>query len=149
MNVLLVTTDPLSELPVIPTFSYEHKFTNGLIADIILPRSMYLRKHVLTNGRISLGTEVDRTVFYLNNIDGTDQKYQYKQLGLSSGLVYEHVIANHFLVTAKTGMKYTPSGKLYKKEDSSDPVYEITPDPSFYFNIGVSFNPSSFLRKKK
>lgn len=146
---ILVTTDPLSELPVIPTFSYEHKFSNGLVADIILPRSIYLRKHISTNGRISLGTELDRTFFYLNNIDATDQKYQYKQLGVNSGLVYEHVIANHFLVTAKTGMKYTPSGKLYIKQDSSDPIYEIKPDPTFYFNIGVSFNPSSFFRKKK
>lgn len=147
---IAVNIDPLSEIPVIPIFSYEHKFRNGLIADIVLPKNMYLRKHVFTNGRISLGSEMDRTTFYLYNIDGTDQKYQYRQLDINSGLVYEHLVANHFMITAKTGVRYTPSGRLFKKQDSyGDPVFKISPDPTFYFNIGVSFNPSALIGKKK
>ncbi len=147
---IAVNIDPLSEVPIIPTFSYEHKFKNGLIADIVLPKNMYLRKQVFTNGRISLGSEMDRTTFYLYNIDGTNQKYQYRQLDINSGLVYEHLVANHFLITAKTGVRYTPSGRLFRKQDSyGDPVYKISPDPTFYFNIGISFNPSSFIGKKK
>ena len=145
-----IPIDPLSEVPFIPTFSYEHKFRNGLIVDIILPKNMYLRKHVFSNGRLSLGTEMDGTTFYLYNIDGTDQKYQYRQLDINSGFVYEHLIANSFLITGKTGVRFTPSGRLFRKQDSySNPVFKMSPDPAFYFNIGISFNPSSFIGKKR
>ena len=147
---VMISIDPSSQSPFIPTFTYEHKFSNGLIADVTLPRSIYLRKYVFTNGRLSLGTEMDRTSFYLYDIDGTSQKYEYRQLDINSGLVYEHVIASHFLVTAKTGMKLTPSGRIFKKEDSfGSPVFETSPDPAFYFNIGLSFNPFTLIGKKK
>lgn len=145
-----IPIDPLSEVPFIPTFSYEHKFRNGLIVDIILPKNMYLRKHLFNNGRLSLGTEMDGTTFYLYNIDGIDQKYQYRQLDINSGFVYEHLIANSFLITGKTGVRFTPSGRLFRKQDSySDPVLKMSADPAFYFNIGISFSPSSFISKKK
>lgn len=145
-----IPIDPLSEVPFIPTFSYEHKFRNGLIVDIILPKNMYLRKHVFNNGRLSLGAEMDGTTFYLYNIDGTNQKYQYRQLDINSGFVYEHLIANYFLVTGKTGVRFTPSGRLFRKQDSySDPVLKMSADPAFYFNIGISFSPSSLIGKKK
>jgi hypothetical protein len=147
---VMINIDPSSQNPFIPTFTYEHKFNNGLVADIILPRSIYLRKNLFTNGRLSVGTEMDRTSFYLYNIDGTSQKYEYRQLDINSGLVYEQVIANHFLVTAKTGIRLTPSGRIFEKEKSfGDPVFETKPDPAFYFNIGLSFNPFTLLGKKK
>lgn len=146
----VIPIDPLSEVPFIPTFSYEHKFRNGLIVDIILPKNLYLRKHVFNNGRFSLGAEMDGTTFYLYNIDGTDQKYQYRQLDINSGFVYEHLIANSFLVTGKTGVRFTPSGRLFRKQDSySDPVLKMSADPAFYVNIGISFSPSSLIGKKK
>jgi len=146
----LVSIDPSAPTPFIPTFSYEHKLSNDWVADIVLPRNVHLRKFVFNhNGRISLGAELDRTAFYLYKLDGTDQKYEYGQLDINSGLTYEHALGKHFMLTAKSGMKYTSSGRIFKKEDSfTDPVYKITPDPTFYFNIGVSFNPFSILGKK-
>ena len=147
---VLISIDPSAQSPFIPTFTYEHNFNNGLIADVILPRSIYLRKYVFTSGRLSLGTEMDRTSFYLYDIDGTSQKYEYRQLDINSGLVYEQVIAKYFMVTAKTGIKLTPSGRIFKKEDSfGSPVFETSPDPAFYFNIGLSFNPFTMIGKKK
>lgn len=146
---MLVNIDPSAQTPFIPTFSYEHKFNNGLIADIVLPRNIYLRKYVFNNGRLSLGTELDRTSFYVYDLDGTSQRYEYRQLDLNSGLVYEHLLAKYFVLTAKTGMKLTTSGRLFRKEDSfGDPVFQTSPDPTFYVNLGVSFNPFSFLVRK-
>lgn len=146
----LISIDPSAPTPFVPTFSYEHKFNNGLIADVVLPRSVYLRKFVFNhNGRISFGSELDRTAFYLYKLDGTNQKYEYGQMDINSGLAYEHAIGKHFMLTAKSGIKYTPSGRIFKKEDSfADPVYKVSPDPTFYFNIGISFNPFSLLGKK-
>ena len=148
---VMVNIDPSAQTPIIPTFAYEHKFDNGLIADIVLPRNMYLRKFVLNNkGRLSLGMELDQTTFYLYNLEGTNQKYEYRQLDINSGMVYEHTIGKYFLLTAKSGMKLTPNGRLFRKEDTfGDPIYEIKPDPTFYFNLGVSFNPFSVFGRKK
>ncbi len=147
---VMLNIDPSAQTPVIPTFSYEHKFNNGLIADIVLPRSMYLRKFVLkNNGRVSLGMELDQTTFYLYNLEGTNQKYEYRQLDINPGMVYEHAIGKYFMLTAKSGMKLTPNGRLFRKEDTfGDPLYQTKPDPTFYFNVGVSFNPFSVFGKK-
>lgn len=147
---VLVNIDASAQSPFIPTFAYEHKFNNGLIADIALPRSIYLRKFISTTSRLSVGTELDRTSFYLYNLDGTSQKYEYRQLDINSGLSYEQMLGKYFMLTAKSGVKLTPSGRIFKKEESyADPVYQISPDPSFYFNVGISFNPFSVFGKKR
>lgn len=147
---LLVNIDPSAQSIIMPTFSWEHKFNNGLIADITFPRSLYLRKYVFTNGRISLGADLDRNSFYLYNIDGTAQKYEYRQLDINSGLTYEHVIAKKFVLTARTGIKIAAAGRMFKKEDSfNDPVYEVKPDPTFFTSVGISFNPFTVWGKKK
>jgi len=147
---LFVSIDPSAQTPVLPTFSYEHKFDNGLVADIVFPRNLYLRKYVFGNGRISLGSEIDRTSFYVYNLDSTSQRYEYRQLDINSGLVYEHLLGKYFVLTAKTGMRLTTTGRLFRKEDSfNSPVIKTSPDPTFYFNIGVSFNPFTVIGKKK
>ncbi|SHN19749.1 hypothetical protein [Chitinophaga sp. CF418] len=147
---MLVNIDPSAQTPFMPTVAYEHKFSNGFSADVAFPRYLYLRKLVGSSGRLSVGSEIDRTSFYLYNLDSTSQKYEYRQLDLNSGLVYEHILTKYLLLTVKTGMKMTTSGRIFRKEDSfGDPVYEITPDPTFYFNIGVSFNPFTLLGAKK
>lgn len=149
---LAVNIDPTAQLPVIPIFTYEHRFDNGLIADVTLPKSVYLRKYLFKNtGRVSLGAEMDQTTFYVYKIDSSnpDQRFQYRQLDINSGIIYEHAIGD-FIITGKTGVKLTPSGRLFRKEDNfDDAVFEIKPDPVFYFNIGVSFNPFTFLKKNK
>ncbi len=33
-----VNIDPTAQVPVIPVFTYEHRFDNGLIADVSLPK---------------------------------------------------------------------------------------------------------------
>lgn len=37
---LAVNIDPTAQVPVIPVFTYEHRFDNGLIADVTLPKSV-------------------------------------------------------------------------------------------------------------
>ncbi|MBN9296269.1 MAG: hypothetical protein J0I41_04610 [Filimonas sp.] len=146
---MVISVDPSAQLPFIPTFTYEHKFNNGLIADMILPKQLLLRKVIHKNGRLSLGTELDRSGFYLYNLDPNNpsQKYEYRQVDLNNGLVYEHLIGSHFVATARTGIRATISSGIFEKEKKfGDAVFETTPKPGFYFNIGLSYNP--FIKKK-
>ena len=134
--------DPSSDLPALPTFTYEHHFDNGFIADITFPRNIFIRKNVFGNGRITLGTEIDRTGFYLYNRYNTGKTYEYRQVDLNNGLIYEHKVFKNFIITAKGGLKMTTAARVFdRKESFGDFIYESKPDATPYFNIGVSFNP--------
>lgn len=80
--------------------------------DILLPRKIMLRKNILTNGRLSLGTEMDTTTFYLYP---TGKKYEFRQLEINSGVVYEHNLGNNVIGTIKTGLRATPSSRILIK----------------------------------
>lgn len=130
--------DPSSQVPIIPTFSYEHKFDNGLIADIILPKRILIKKNVSENGRISLGSEMENTSFYIYDKDRT---YEFRQLEINSGAIYEHKIGS-FIGTVKTGIRAVPNSRIFEKNESfKNYFFEATPKTSFYFNIGISYNP--------
>jgi hypothetical protein len=145
---LMVNFDPGSILPVLPIFSYEHRFDNGLIADITLPRNIYIRKHVLKNGRLSIGTELDRTGFYLYNQDNTGRTFEFNQIDLNSGLTYEHLIFNNFIVTLKGGLRSSLSPMIFDRQKTRrDPIFETKPDATGYFNVGISYNPFAPKRR--
>ena len=150
MAGLALYIDPSLQVPLIPTFTLEHRFNNGLMADIMFPSRVMLRKHFFNKARLSLGTELDRTAFYLYNINpnNNSQKYEYRQIVLNNGLVYEHLLGENFVLTARTGLKSIVIGRLFEKEESfGSPLIKVSQDPSFYFNIGISFNPFSKVNK--
>lgn len=147
---LIGVIDPTAQIPVIPMFTYEHKFNNDLLLDASLPRHFYIRKNLFSNGRISLGTELDGTSFYLYDQFGTNGKYEFRQLEINSGFMYEHHLGDSFIATFKTGMRNTPSGssRVFRKNESFDSyILKTSPKPTFYINAGLSFNPFGKLFK--
>jgi hypothetical protein len=145
---VLANIDGGSPLPVLPLFMYENKLGNGWTADIILPRQFLLRKYVPGHGRLSIGTQLDGTIFYLQGLGtNTTQKFEYRQTDILNGLVYEHLLGQHFILTGKAGLRVTTNGRIFEKSRTfADGVFEISPKPGGYFNVGVSFNP--FFKKK-
>ncbi len=143
---LLVAIDPTVQTPVIPAFTYEHKFSHGLIADVILPKSVYLRKKITENSRLSVGSELDVTSFYLYNIDPTNRKYEFRQIEINSGLMYEHYLGNSFVATFKGGAKSMMRSRVFEKSASyGSYVFQAKPEAAFYVNVGLSFDP--FIKK--
>ncbi|MBD3906089.1 DUF6268 family outer membrane beta-barrel protein [Chryseobacterium sp. Ch-15] len=136
--------DPNAIVPSFLTFSYEHKFNNGLIIDAILPKWVYLRKNLKDYGRLSLGTELGGTMFYLYN---NDRAFTFSQMDINSGVMYEHRLGNSFIASLKSGIRYSPTSRLLDKQANfKDFTLDSKPDPTFYFNIGISYNP--FKNKK-
>ena len=143
---LAMIIDPSSQVPAMPIFTYEHRFNNGWVADIILPKKVVMRKDVFKNGRLSLGTEMDGTNFYLYP-DG--KRYEFRQLEINSGAMYEHKLGNNLIGTLKAGLRATPSSRIFAKEDSfKDYIFDMNAKPSFYFNVGISYNPFGKPRHK-
>ncbi|MCG2612833.1 hypothetical protein LZZ85_01030 [Terrimonas sp. NA20] len=145
---LLVNIDGGSQLPVFPLFMYENKLGKGWTADIILPRQFLLRKYIPGHGRLSIGTQLDVTIFYMQGLGAnTTQKFEYRQTDILNGLIYEHLLGKHFILTGKAGLRVTTNGRIFEKSKTfADGVFETSPKPGGYFNVGVSFNP--FFKKK-
>nr|WP_314492533.1 hypothetical protein [uncultured Chryseobacterium sp.] len=138
--------DPSTQIPALPVFTYEHKFNNGWVADVILPRKVLIRKDIFSNGRISFGTELENTSFYLYPSRGT---YEFRQLEINSGAIYEHHLGGNFIGTLKAGLRATPASRVFqKKESPNDFIFDANAKPSFYINAGISYNPFGKRRKK-
>lgn len=145
---LIGLIDPGALVPVFPSFSYKHHFSNGWIADVILPKGVLMRKNVLENGRFSVGSELENTFFYLYGLDDTGKTYSLNQMEINSGLTYEHYLGSSFVATFKTGMKNVVNARIFEKSAAqNDYIFKASPEPSIYFNVGLSFNP--FGKKKK
>ncbi|MDQ0064371.1 DUF6268 family outer membrane beta-barrel protein [Chryseobacterium lathyri] len=138
--------DPSAQIPLLPVFTYENKFNSGWVLDILLPKKLLIRKDIFANGRISLGTEMDNTSFYIYRNTRT---YEFRQLEINSGVIYEHNLGSNFIGTLKTGIRAVPQARVFDKEESlKDYIFEASYKPSFYFNIGVSYNPFGKPRAK-
>ncbi|MET0461660.1 MAG: hypothetical protein ABW007_00845 [Chitinophagaceae bacterium] len=146
---LLVNIDAGSQLPLFPLFMYENKLGRGWTADIILPRQFLLRKYIPGHGRLSIGTQLDATTLYLQGLGAnTTEKFEYRQTDILNGLIYEHLLGTHFILTAKAGLRVTTNGRIFEKSKTfADAVFETSPRPGGYFNGGISFNP--FFKKKQ
>lgn len=131
--------DPSSQVPVLPIFTYENKFNNGWVLDVLLPKKVLIRKDIFANGRISLGTEMDNTSFYIYRNSRT---YEFRQLEINSGAIYEHNLGGNFIGTLKTGIRAVPQARVFDKQESfKDYIFKASYQPSFYVNVGISYNP--------
>ncbi len=140
--------DPAAILPILPTFAYKQQFGKGMILDVILPKGIYLRKGVLWNGRVSIGSDLNSTIFYLYNFPSSEKVYTFNQMEINSGLTYEHNLGRSFIATFKSGIKAIPRARIFEKnKPQRDYIWEASPEPSFYMNAGLSFNP--FAKKRK
>lgn len=146
---ILYSTDPSTFIRVIPTFLFEHKFNKSLMADVFLPRYAYLRKKVFGNGRLSAGWELDpQTTFFLNDLDGNGTTYQYRQVDVNPGLLYEQILPGSIILSLRAGVRINPYARTFEKDRSfTDYTWEGRADATPYVNIGLSFNP--FAKPKK
>lgn len=139
---LLGIIDPTSVVPVTPTFTYERKLNSGWIIDILLPRNIFMKKDVFTDGRVSLGTQLESTNFYIKGFNGSRNTYMFNQLEIFSGVMYEHAFLKGFIATFRTGYKYIPATRIAQINNTfNDYVYKADGSGTFYANVGLSYNP--------
>lgn len=145
----IVFIDPTSQIPFFPTFSYNHRFKNSKWElDFILPQRLLFRRPVGENGRFSIGSSFGSTGFYVN-VDNPNfaETFEYSQLEVKSGVIYEHRFSNYLVGTFQGGLQNFISNRLTEKgEPSSDFIYKNEQDATGYFQVGISIDP--FARKK-
>lgn len=142
--------DPSVQIPVIPTFTYKQQYAEGWALDVLLPKGAFVRKALFGNARASFGSELNNTFFYLYDFGGSSRVHTFNQIDINSGFTYEHNLGRSFIAMVKTGTRTTVQSRVSEKNESQkDYIYETSPDPTFYFNVGLSFNPFAKKRMQK
>ncbi|WP_254412145.1 hypothetical protein [Dyadobacter diqingensis] len=136
--------DISSLYPVLPIFSYQQKFKDPRwTIDVTLPQRLFLRRTLFPNSRLSLGSELETEVLYVNlNNPDFIKTYDYRQFELKSGIVYEHNLGKNIVTTFKAGLTHVIASRgTAKNQPAGDYSFKTTQDPTGYFNIGISFSP--------
>lgn len=148
----VVFIDPTAQLPFFPTFTYNHKFKNSVWEfDFILPQRIIFRRPIGQKSRLSLGTTFGGNGFYVNVQSPTlPNLFEYSQLEVNTGLIYEYRLSNSIVTTIKGGMSNFISSRLTEKgKPTKDFIYKNNQKATGYFNLGFSYNPFNKMAKKK
>jgi hypothetical protein len=136
--------DPSSQIPFIPTFSYNYRFQNSKWeVDFIFPQRLLFRRPIGENGRLSLGSTVGLTEFYLDkNNQAYGSAFAYSQIELKTGIIYEHRFNDYLIGTFQGGLQNFVSNQATQKgEPAKDFIYENEQEGAGYFQIGISIDP--------
>lgn len=137
---LATTYDRTSPIPIFPLLSYEYKFKNASAFDLFFPKYLYFRKSLFTDGRLSLGTVLEKNRFFGHpKQEGLADSYNVAKTELKSGIVYEHCINKHFIFAIKGGIA-TPLKWNVTKKTSHKTIISYSTKPEMYFNVGFSYN---------
>ena len=143
---LLVVIDPTSQLPFLPIFRYKHHFKDSPYTfDFVLPSRVLLRRPVGKRSRLSIGTTFGGSGYYVTADQASMvQDYEYSQLELNTGLIYEYKFSNAVIGTLRGGVTSFLSNRLTEKgEPNRDYLYRNQQEATGYFSIGISYNPFS------
>ena len=138
---LVVSIDPSSLIPVIPAFSYWHKFGGSpWEISIDLPTRVLVRRPVFSKGLLSLGTELAQNNL-IKKIDELPFQggYAFRNLDLKNGFTLEYPIFRKVLIGCGGGLLYTPTYRIQDPgKSSNDYLVGIKRNPGPYFNISIS-----------
>lgn len=145
---LLVLVDPTSPVPATPTFMWEHKFKDSpWTMDFILPQRLLFKRHLFGKARLSLGSELNTSGFYIDQ-SALSNVYDYRNIEINSGLTYEHLLAPSVIASFRAGLATIFNSRIsVRGENTNDYIYSNNQDGTAYFSLGFSFNPSP--KKKK
>lgn len=138
---LVASFDKTLLIPVFPLISYEHRFRNSQWCfDMFFPKHIHFRRPMFTNGRLSLGTELNKNRFFGHpEITGLEDSYNVVRRELKTGLIYEHYLNKNFIVSLRGGVVNTVDWKISTKT-SRKTIINFSPNMNMYFNVGFSYN---------
>ncbi len=135
----------LGKVPVMPVFSYWHRFANpDWSVDITLPSQLYVR-YQMRNQRISVGSSMTGDNFYLHaGLSELPPVCYYSEVVMKPEVLYEYIINRHFYVSARTGVSVLLKGGLYtkgrKEVKLAGEVLEQDRSLIPFFHVGVSYS---------
>ena len=140
---VVVIIDPSTFFPVLPYFSYWHKFNNNTELLIDLPRSIALRRQLTTDSWLALSIEQTSTFsFFSLNEPPLPQDAQYTQVEVKTGPSYEYRVAKKVILGVYGGVFSDIDARLTKRNvDWSNYYIRNHTGAAPYLNFTVSFLP--------
>ncbi|KEQ30476.1 hypothetical protein N180_09245 [Pedobacter antarcticus 4BY] len=140
---LSLVLDKSSLVPVIPVYSYWHKFSGSdWEIDAILPQKLIFRRSGVLNGWLSAGAELRNDSFFLKlDGDGVNRSGNYEWISneIFSNIGYEYLLGKNFLLGIKGGFRNTLTTRLIRVNDKYDDYRAKTKIASTFFNMSLSF----------
>lgn len=133
--------DNKTSIPVLPSFSYSKRLQNGWTFELFLPKHIYVRRAVLKNSRITMGSEVGSNNVYLEAADG--KMYMHKINHFKAMLFYEHQFSEKFIYSTGIELLNSFGGKVIPS-DKSHNKYVLKTSKNMNFNIQASISYSFF-----
>jgi len=142
INVGLAGMINASVIPVIPIFSYWHKFNSEWMIDVMMPKSAYLRHSFTKRDRFSIGASLDTEEFYIHSEEDISHKvFYFNKSEIKIEAMYELLLGKKFYLTFRGGERLPLTSRLYdKKRIYKKPYIDVSQSMNTFFNIGISYN---------
>lgn len=141
---LLVNIDPSTLVPVLPTFSYWHKFSGSpWEISVDIPSRVMLRRAAFSKGLFSLGTELWGNILF-KKLDQPllPQNAQFGDIELRSGITLEYPVYKRVLFGGSCGLLNTFSNRLIERNKSYNDYYISGKSGAApYINLTLSILP--------
>jgi len=140
---LAVIVDPSSFFPVLPVFSYWHKYDNGNELFLDLPSRIALRRQLSPDSWVEVSTELASTFsFFSINEPPLPQDAQYTLIELKTGPSYEYRVAKKVILGVYGGFFSTVDSRFSKRNaDWRNYYIRNHTGAAPYLNFTVSFLP--------
>lgn len=138
-----------SNLPPLPIFGYKKQLSDVWSLDLFLPRYAYLRRDVLKNSRISMGTQLNLKRIYYNDETPFGQKVQIKNNDVKLGFLYEHHLTERSIISVATGVRFNFRGEVIPNNAKSrDRLFKFSQNPAGYIDLTYSYNLFNQKRRR-
>ncbi|WP_158796419.1 hypothetical protein [Pedobacter sp. L105] len=147
---LVVIIDPSTPSPVLPIFSYWHKFqTDDLELYIDLPTRALIRKQLSARAWATFGTELSGSfAFFKLDQPQVPHDDTYSTLELKTGPSFEYKISQKVIIGVNGGLFSTLTARMFERNTNPNDYFIRNRNNSVpYANITLSFLP--FLRTSK
>ncbi|OOQ60855.1 DUF6268 family outer membrane beta-barrel protein [Mucilaginibacter pedocola] len=143
---LIINIDPSLKVPVVPFFTYWHKFDNDIELNVNLPRQLGLRKAFSDNFWGTFGTSLSGSVAFFNiNNPTLPNDVNYTTIDLKTGPGIEYRFAKKFIFGVSGGILTPLSSRVFDRNKTSSDYFinnKLSNVP--YVNFSLSLLP--FLR---
>jgi hypothetical protein len=121
---IVVNIDPSLKVPVVPLFTYWHKFSNDIELNFNLPRQVGIRKEFSDNFWGTFGTSLSGSIAFFNLTQpNVPHDVNYTTIDLKTGPGVEYRLGKKFIVGVNGGVLTPLSARAFDRNKTSSDYF--------------------------
>jgi hypothetical protein len=143
---IVINIDPSLKVPVVPIFTYWHKFSNGVELNFNMPQQVGFRKAFSDKFWATFGTSLSGSVAFFNiSQPNLPNDVNYTNVDLKTGPGMEYRIGKKFIIGVSGGLLTPLSSRVFDRNKTSSD-YFINNKLSNVPYVNFSFSVLPFLK---